>query len=370
MKRPSIHTPCGSPREARRSAAIWDRRRVAALLLACLLAGCGQVESPPGAKSSEARAADRDDRLAAEAPPAKNRPPEPNLETTFDGRRAFGYLQAICDLGPRYSGSEGMRRQQQLLIKHFSDLGGQVALQKIDGHIDRRTRRPVPMANLIVTWRPEATERILLCAHYDTRPLPDQDRDPTKRRSGVFIGANDGASGVAALMELAHHMPTKGNGMGVDFVLFDAEEYVFDDQRDAYFLGSRHFAQQYRRNPPDHRYVAGVLLDMVADAQLSVYQEQHSVSWPDTRPIVKEIWSTAERLEVREFIPRARYLVRDDHLPLHEIARIPVCDVIDFAYPDGSNRYWHTTADVPDNCSADSIGKVGRVIQAWLESKL
>jgi hypothetical protein len=243
-------------------------------------------------------------------------------------------------------------------------------MQPIDANLDRRTGRPVPMANMIVTWHPEATERILLCAHYDTRPLPDQDQDPQQRRSGVFVGANDGASGVAALMEMAHHIPPEASGMGVDFVLFDAEEYVFDDQRDDYFLGSRHFAQQYRRNPPSHRYVAGVLLDMVADARLSVYQEQHSAAWPDTRPIVKEIWSTAEQLGVREFVPRARYLVRDDHLPLHEIARIPVCDVIDFEYPDRTNRYWHTTADTPENCSAESLEKVGRVILTWLNSKL
>lgn len=345
---------------------------VVALALAGLTAGCSRAAEPSPEPSPESRGGD--DALLPQRPstPPGDAPPPPKSPTglAFDGQRAYEYLKAICALGPRYSGSAGMRKQQELLSEHFAKLGGAVSTQQFSGTLDPRTRRPVPMANLIVTWHPEAKERILLCAHYDTRPLPDQDRDPQKRRNGVFLGANDGASGVAALMELAHHVPQSPAKLGVDFVLFDAEEYVFDDQRDQYFLGSRHFAQQYRRRPPPHRYVAGVLLDMVADARLSVYQEQHSVSWPDTRPIVKEIWSTAQRLGVREFIPRARYIVRDDHVPLHEIARIPVCDVIDFRYPDAANSYWHTTADVPENCSADSIGKVGRVVLAWLESRL
>lgn len=297
----------------------------------------------------------------------------PNCEVAlaeqFDGKRAYDYLKQICELGNRRSGSPGMQRQQELLEKHFAALDVQVAYQRFQLPRHPITGQPVPMANLIVQWHPESTERILLCAHYDTRPLPDQEADPRRRRKGVFLGANDGASGTAVLMELGNHVQSLPKRYGLDFVFFDAEEFIFDENRDRYFLGSEFFALDYRDNPPAHRYAAGVLLDMVGDAKLSIYQERMSTVWPDTRPIVKEIWGTAKRLGVKEFIPRVGYKVLDDHVPLHQIGGIPVCDVIDFQYPDRHNRYWHTTADAPGRCSADSLGKVGLVIQEWLAEK-
>lgn len=262
-----------------------------------------------------------------------------------------------------------MQQQQQLLEKHFVQLGAKFEYQPFPGKKNPRTGKQVPMANIIVQWNPKASERILLCAHYDTRPLPDRDSNPHRARNGVFLGANDGASGVAVLMEMAHHVGSLPQRYGLDFVFFDAEEFIYDERRDRFFLGSEWFARQYRDNPPNYRYVAGVLLDMVGDAKLTVYQERNSVTWPDTRPIVKEIWNTANRLGIKEFIPRVGYEVRDDHVPLHQIAKIPICDIIDFQYPNRNNTYWHTTADAPGRCSADSLGKVGLVIQEWLTTK-
>ena len=288
--------------------------------------------------------------------------------TTFDGKRSYGYLKKICSYGNRMSGSAGMLQQQQLLEKHFVDLGAQVEYQKFQVK-HPESGRAVKMANMIIQWHPKSQERFLLCAHYDTRPLPDRDPDPRRRREGEFLGANDGASGVALLMELGHHIGQLPDRYGLDFVFFDGEELVYVDPRDRYFLGSEWFAEKYRDDPPAHSYVAGVLFDMVADAKLTMYQEEHSMMWPETRPLVKEIWSTAQRLGVKEFIPRMKYIVRDDHLPLYQIAKIPVCDLIDFEYPDPRNRYWHTTADAPGRCSAASLDKVGRVIQAWLATK-
>jgi len=285
----------------------------------------------------------------------------------FDGRRAYTYLQQICALGNRRSGSKAMRHQQELLETHFTKQGASVQYQKFRLKHHPLTGESVPMANLIVQWHHDTTERILLCAHYDTRPWPDRDPRPHLRR-GEFLGANDGASGVAVLMELGHHVEHLPDHYGLDFVFFDAEEFVFD-QRGKYFLGSEFFARTYVDDPPAHRYVAGVLLDMVGDAKLSIYQESHSRMWRDTRPLVKEIWGTAARLGVQEFIPRVGYSVEDDHLPLHNIAGIPVCDVIDFQYPDRSNSFWHTTSDTPQRCSAASLGKVGWVIQEWLATK-
>jgi len=293
----------------------------------------------------------------------------------FNGKRAYQYLRDLCALGNRKSGSPGMLQQQKMLDKHFTDLQAKVTYQRFQEK-DPLTENRVPMANLIVEWRPQAKQRILLCAHYDTRPLPDQEINPRVRRQGTFLGANDGASGVALLMELGHHVAELPKTYGLDFVLFDGEELVYFDlnRREdigRYFHGSIWFAQKYLQQPPQHQYTAGVLFDMVGDADLTLYQEENSATWEKTRPLVKEIWGTAARLGVKEFIPRIKYFVRDDHFPLNKIANIPVCDVIDFAYPDyPRNRYWHTTADAPGRCSAASLGKVGWVTLEWLKTRL
>jgi glutaminyl-peptide cyclotransferase len=305
---------------------------------------------------------------AAEGPPigtskatkrGGNVPPIP-ASNPLDAQRAYGYLNDICSIGRRVSGTLGMKRQQELLVKHFESLGGKVTRQEF------MAKNPlggeVPMVNLIVSWHEERKDRVLLCAHYDTRPLPDEEIDPIKRTRGVFIGANDGGSGVAVMMELAHHMRQIESNMGVDFVLFDGEELVYNGDRDPYFLGSEHFAGQHRDNPPGHKYHWGVLLDMVGDADLQVFQERNSVMWPETRPLVNHIWGLAQRMRVREFIAQPKYLIRDDHLALRNVAKIPTCDIIDFDYP-----YWHTEGDTPDKCSGESLAKVGWVVFEWMK---
>jgi glutaminyl-peptide cyclotransferase len=280
----------------------------------------------------------------------------------FNGARAYGYLKQICALGPRRSGSAGMAAQQKLLTEHFQKLGGKVELQRfrawhpVDGS-------EVQMANLIVRWNPESKERILLCAHYDTRPFPSEEPDPQNRR-GTFVGANDGASGVALLMELGREIPKRQSRIGVDFVLFDGEEFVFDNPdplQDRYFLGSEYFARTYATGKPGFRYRWGVLLDMVGDADLQIYQEFNSMAFAG--PLVRQIWSTAARLGVRDFVPKVKHEVRDDHLMLHNLGGIPACDIIDFDYPA-----WHTRADTPERCSALSLAKVGWVLSEWLKT--
>ena len=275
----------------------------------------------------------------------------------FDGARAYGYLEQLCNLGRRYSGSRGMKKQQELLIAHFKKLGAKVQRQswKVRHPLNGS---PVELTNLIVHWHPELNQRVLLAAHYDTRPFPD--RDPQNPR-GQFVGANDGASGVALLMELGNTMASLKSAYGVDFVLFDGEEFVFDDRRDRYFLGSEYFSREYRTNPHGVKYRWAVLLDMIGDADLQIYYERNTMAWRDSRPLVEQIWSTAKRLGVSEFVARAEYRIRDDHLPLHNTAKIPCCDIIDFDYP-----YWHTVEDTPDRCSALSLAKVGWVIRQLL----
>jgi len=298
--------------------------------------------------------------LACSAAPADDAPGD---LTEFSGKRSMAHLEAIVAIGPRVSGSPGMERQREMVIAHFVAAGGRVTRQSFQIR-DRRTGKPVAMENVVVEWHPERTDRIVLGAHYDTRPFPD--RDPTNPR-GEFVGANDGASGVALLMELAGAMPGIEGAVGVDFVLFDAEEYVFAP-RDPYFLGSTHFARQYAagRKSGDvaHRYRAGLVLDMVADADLAIWQEVNSLTWSDTRPVVEEVWEVARRLGVRQFVPRPRHTVEDDHLPLRNIGKIPTADIIDFDYPA-----WHTTRDTADACSADSLEAVGKVVLAWLRQQ-
>ncbi|TWT57086.1 Peptidase family M28 [Thalassoglobus neptunius] len=275
----------------------------------------------------------------------------------INGQRAFGYLKQICDLGPRYSGSEGMEKQQELLQEHFSKLGGLVGFQDFDA-THPQSGEPVRMRNLIVSWHPERRDRIIVCCHYDTRPFPD--REPLEiNRTKPFIGANDGGSGVALLMELGNHMAVLPNRLGIDFVFFDGEELVYKEG-DKYFLGSEHFAQQYHDKPPrNHRYVKGVLVDMIAQRELNVYYERNSLRYAPK--VTRSIWATAKRVGATQFHARAKHEIRDDHLPLNQIAKIPTSVIIDFDYP-----YWHTRNDLPAACSPKSLYTVGLVVLAWL----
>lgn len=275
----------------------------------------------------------------------------------LDERRVFGYLEDICKLGPRPSASEGMSKQQELLVDHFMKLGAQVSFQEFDTpHPKKGT--PVRMKNLIVTWHPDAKERVLLCCHYDTRPFPD--RDPY-RPKGTFLGANDGGSGVALLMELGHSLPTIRPTFGVDMVFFDGEEFIFQRDGGKFFLGSEYFAKQYRDRPPAHRYVCGVLVDMIGDKKLTVSPEPLSQKFAPK--VVSSLWETARSLGIKEFVSKPYQTeINDDHVPLNEIAKIPTADLIDFDYPA-----WHTTNDKSSQCSGASLVKVGRVLLEWLQ---
>ncbi len=278
----------------------------------------------------------------------------------IDGDRAYQYLQAICKIGPRPAGSAANAWQRKLVADHFRKLGGQVREQPFSG-TDPLSRAPVAMVNLIGSWFPDRAERVVLGVHYDTRPFPDEDPDPASRRL-PFIGANDGASGVALLMEIAHHLQESPTPWGVDLVLFDGEELVYGggrNQSGEYFLGSKAFAKDYadRKSPAAH-YAAGLVLDMVGDRNLAIDKEQHSVEFANR--LVNDVWSIARALKVPQFRDRVGPAVQDDHLPLND-AGIPTIDIIDFDY-----RYWHTSKDLPEHCSGASLAQVGKVVTAWL----
>ena len=282
----------------------------------------------------------------------------------IDGKRAYAYLKAICDLGPRPAGSAANDRQRALVAAHFKEAGGEVREQPFEG-IDPLDGRAVKMANLIGSWFPDRAERVLLATHYDTRPFPDRDPDPANRKA-PFLGANDGASGVALLMEIANHLKGSPTPLGVDLLLLDGEELVYEEagahDMEQYFLGSRHFGRVYaadrRAGRLGYKYVAGILLDMVGDKHLTIDQEVNSLKLQ--RRLVQEVWTVAARLKEPVFRARVGPEVYDDHLPLND-AGIPTIDLIDFDYPA-----WHTAADRPEACSAASLASVGRVVTAWL----
>ncbi len=162
-------------------------------------------------------------------------------------------------------------------------------------------------------------------------------------------------------MELGRAMPKLEGKLGVDFVFFDGEEYVFEDGH-PYFIGSEYFALSYAGRPGRVRYRWAVLLDMIGDGDLQIVPDNQSMSWPDSRPLVASIWKTAEQLGVTEFDVNGRCDVLDDHIKLHDLGKIPSCDLIDFRYP-----WWHTEGDRPERCSALTLAKVGWVLQTWLE---
>ena len=286
-----------------------------------------------------------------------------NIPVLYQPERAMGYLQQICEIGSRVTGSPGMRRQQQWLSEFFRGQGADVSFQNFEiRHPDNG--EVVPVSNLVATWYPNRPKRFLFCAHYDTRPFPDSDpRNP----KGRFIGANDGGSGVAALMELSHQLNDLPSDLGVDIVLFDAEEFVWMQGRDEYFLGSNFFAEKYVSQPPAIRYQSGILLDMVGDRELKIYYEANSLKY--AREQTRGIFATAHSLGVDAFVRRSRHRIDDDHIPLNEIARIPTVDLIDFDYPRpgfGAPSYWHTEQDIPANCSGESLATVVWVVHQWL----
>lgn len=287
-------------------------------------------------------------------------------DVVFDATRAMTYLKDICKIGPRISGSDGMKKQQELLKKHFEALGGKVEMQSFTAQ-QKSQPRPVDMANLIVSWHPDRNRRVILCSHYDTRPIADQEHDRLKWHE-PFLSANDGGSGVALLMELAHQMKDLKTDVGVDFVLFDGEEYIFDPEpdHDKYFFGSEYFAQNYakersKRGSGGRRlvYLGAVLMDMIAGKKPSFPIEQNS--WELAPALVEQLWRIAASQGCESFKVQEGPKVLDDHLALNK-KDISTVDIIDFDYP-----HWHRLSDVPENCSGDSMYQVARVLTAWLK---
>lgn len=208
--------------------------------------------------------------------------------------------------------------------------------------------KEVDMRNLVASFYPEKSDRIILCAHWDSRPFADRDPDPSNHTKPV-PGANDGASGVAVLLEVARVLTEREPPVGVDIVFFDGEDGGDYGDNNSWILGSRHFA---RTMPPTYRPARGVLLDMIGDRDLALTRDINS------REAAPELWTRVTELCGKHGIPflPGETGVLDDHIPLIERG-IPTVDLIDFDYP-----WWHTVSDTPDKCSPVSLGKIGAVV--------
>jgi glutaminyl-peptide cyclotransferase len=271
----------------------------------------------------------------------------------FQNKRSFDLLLKQTAFGPRNPGSAGHDACLQFLVSALRPLADNVRTQEFS--LAGYDGEQLHLTNVIASFKPEASTRILLCAHWDTRPRAERDQNPARRNQPI-IGANDGASGVAVLLEIATLLKSIPPPVGVDLVFFDGEDYGREGDTDNYFLGARYFA---KASGPAYRPKFGILLDMVGDAELDLPREMNSVRYaPD---IVTSVWSTARRLGITQFSDVNGDEILDDHIPLNE-AGIKTIDIIDFAYPDASHRYWHTHEDTPEHCSAESLGAVGTVV--------
>lgn len=279
---------------------------------------------------------------------APNAPPQ-----EFDGARAYGYVEAQMEFGPRIPGTEGHRRAGDWILEHLQGRADTVLVQSFT-HVSV-AGDSLPLRNFIGRFRPEAARRVLYLAHWDTRPRADQSATPADRQRPV-PGANDGASGVAVLLGVADALAAGAPDAGVDLVFVDGEDYGdFGLDRDV-LLGSRYFADNL---PPGADYEYAVVWDMVGDRDLGIYKEGNSVvAAPD---VVDRVWATARRVGHGDyFLDEVRYTIDDDHVSLHAVG-IKAIDVIDFVYP-----YWHTPEDTADKVSAKSLQIVGDVAMALL----
>jgi Zn-dependent M28 family amino/carboxypeptidase len=209
--------------------------------------------------------------------------------------------------------------------------------------------------NIIAQFDPENEKQVLLGAHWDTRPWAELDRDP-ERRNQPIIGANDGASGVALLLELARILRDQRPDLGISIVFFDGEDMGISGVENSYAQGSLFFAENLPIQKPDY----AIIFDMIADADLSIPIERNSYKY--NRELVIQLWKTAKELKLHAFKNQLGLEIFDDHVPLWEAAGIPAIDIIDLEYPNRYSNYWHTHMDVPANCSAASLQQVGTLL--------
>ncbi|MBC8384987.1 MAG: M28 family peptidase [Candidatus Cloacimonetes bacterium] len=265
----------------------------------------------------------------------------------FKKEEAFTFLEEQCDLGTRFPGSEEIELCRNYIISTLDQFGAVIEKQEFFVEIEAVQYAGV---NIIASYFPEMNRRILLGAHYDTRPWADKEENQNLHNSAI-IGANDGASGVAVLLEIAAVLSDNPSPrFGVDLVFFDLEDMGNYGDNGSWCLGSKYFAENFPLKIPEK----AIIVDMIGDADLQIFMEYYS--YHNSPKLVNEIWNIAKVRGFYEFKHKIGTAVVDDHLPLIRNG-INAIDIIDFDYP-----YWHTLEDTPDKCSAKSLYIVGQTL--------
>jgi hypothetical protein len=306
--------------------------------LVATTAGCQQSGNAAAASASGAPPALT---VAPEVPAAGSATPS----VPFDANRAFDDLKKQVAFGPRVPERPGHEKCLAYILAELQKVG--VTGKRQDFKWDLGGGRLLPMSNITAQFNPGVARQIMLCAHWDTRPTADQEVDPEKKKMPI-PGADDGASGVAVLLELARQFAAKPPPVGVQIVFFDGEDYGPGEDR--MYLGARYYAKHPALPKPDF----AILIDMIGDADLDIYREQFS---ENAAPDVDDrIWNAAGALGDDGFKFGVKYTVDDDHKPLID-AGWKAVDLIDFDYGP-----WHTLDDTPDKCSPASLKQVGDVL--------
>lgn len=285
----------------------------------------------------------------------------------FNGDSAFAFTKAQCDFGPRVPNSAAIEKCGDYIAAKFESYGMTVTNQRttVNGW-DGTTLR---CRNIIAAYQPENTERVIICTHYDSRPWADNDPDESKHHEPV-MAANDGASGVGVMLEIARLISQLNPKVGIDFICFDAEDYGTPTwapaeaqavSGDTWCLGSQYWAS----NPHKEGYVAryGILLDMVGGRGATFSFEGFSKKYAQN--IVTRTWEAARYADAADYFPnRDGGYITDDHVPMNEIAYIPTIDIIPF-WTDGDSTFgptWHTTSDTMDNIDPAVLRAVGQTL--------
>lgn len=281
----------------------------------------------------------------------------------FNADSAYNYVKKQLDFGPRVPGSVAHKQCAEWFVDFFSDKADTVYVQ------DFRTRlydgRGIDGKNIIAAFNPEAKKRILLAAHWDSRPFADHDPDKNNWNTPID-GANDGASGVGVLMEIARILKDNPINVGVDIILFDLEDYgapYFLNlmTNDDWALGSQYWA----KNPHIYNYRAyfGILLDMVGASNPKFPKEYYSQQFAPA--LSNDIWKVARELGYDEyFTNELGHPINDDHIYVNAIARIPMIDIIHLENNSESSfyPYWHTVKDNIEQIDPKTLGMVGDVV--------
>ncbi|MGA3166578.1 MAG: M28 family peptidase [Terriglobia bacterium] len=264
----------------------------------------------------------------------------------FNGARAFEDLKRLVAFGPRPAGSPALAESRRWIIQQLKQAGAQV---EEDSFTASTPIGNLPMTNLIAKFPGAQSKVVIVAGHYDTK-LEEGFR---------FVGANDGGSSAALLLELARVLGGRKNALTVWLVFFDGEEAVQEWTATDSLYGSRHLVQKLASSGDLARLQAMVLVDMIGDADLNIHREYGSTSW-----LMDTVFSVARRLGYAKYFPDTPMAVEDDHIPFVN-AGVAAADLIDLDYGP-QNSYWHSDKDTPDHCSPLSLTIVGRVVLGTL----